>query len=104
MLPICNSKELINLSTKRRRQVPVVDADTYIAPTYVEDAETLRHDPIELGRRMARSSMAKFAGHPSKHDLAVSPAHIIETLSGLDAFVTAETVEDVLAAKILSSL
>ena len=71
---------------------------------FVEDFETLRQDPVELGRRMARSSMSKFAGRPSEHDIGVSPSHIIKAVTGMEVFSTEEQVEDHLAAIILSVL
>ena len=68
----------------------MVHADDFQAPVWVEDAETLKSDRVELGRRYARDDMAKHAHKRSQDDkiqeeIWHSVAHLLKTLACRDA-------------------
>lgn len=93
---------------KRCRSIPEIDAETWRPPVFVEDAETLRADPIELGNRYAREEFNRRAGERSTHDISPLPSVMQNTFPFLDAVRTRPSAlkqqEGALVAMILTAM
>jgi hypothetical protein len=71
------------------RKITSIDADCWREPEWVEDAETLRGDCVELGSRHARRFFDEKICNVSEHDAPVKPVDIaaarkvLESLTGV---------------------